>query len=1343
MPVHTLKGFPLSLQQARLYTLEEDIQTYRVLGRVLLEGVLDPEILQQAFKRIIAQYSILRTRFYCPPGMDVPMQIVSSQVEMLYEEFDLSQLDRKQQDTQLDAHFVEMRSRPFDLEHGPLLHVTLARTGALAHQLFLCLPGLCADAVTLRLLLRELGQTYETHLRGEDSTTEQVLQYTEVSAWQNDLLEEEDAVEPLAYWSQIDLSKLHTQPLPFLPGRTIQSESEVQKAEKLAAQGFTFGLTEEIMRQLQQFSQHNACSYESVLLTIWQIALSRLTGEPDLLIGVTCDGRMYEELETIPGHCARVVPLATYCRSDRTFSQNVVAMRAILEQAREQQLYFSWRRQEALEGIDTRYFPLAFEYVEQTETWKTETISYCYLEEYSHLECAGLKLRVVQASGTYQLELQYDPTCFSARQIERLADTVLMLLESALARLADPVDRLELVNRVERQRLLQHWIGPHDDFAFQPLTWLFEEIARLTPSATAVISDGESLTYGELNQQANRLARWLQKRGVGPDVLVGLYVERGIDMLLGLLGILKAGGAYVPLDPSLPSARLKQQLTQIESSVLLTQQSLLGQLPAYTGCLFCLDCASELLTEEMNTNLATTIEPEHLAYVIYTSGSTGLPKGVAIRQQGISNYVQDMCQRLNSDKGLHFATVSTLAADLGNTTIFCSLATGGCLHILPYTVVTSSEAFASYIDEHPIDVLKIVPSHFSALLTGGQGQRILPRKYLILGGEALSWELIERLRITGCTCKVWNHYGPTEATIGVLVNELSTLERGREETTSVSLGRPIANMRFLIVDQFHMPVPVGIPGELWLSGAGLAAGYLGNPELTDQQFPLYSCESTPQRFYRTGDRVRYTEQGQLEFLGRLDRQIKIRGYRIEPGDIEAVFKQHVAVRESMVLLQEDTPGEQKLAAYVLIAREYTQTMPDLAEFRRFLSEKLPVYMHPTVIVPLAEWPLTANGKIDYQRLKTLKPHSPKKSVVAPRDQVEFKLMHIWENLLHVWPVSITDNFFELGGHSILAVALIAQIQRAFGHDLPVTTLFQYPTIEKLATVLRHYTDTNTWQTIVPIQTNGSRPPLFCVHPSGGTAFCYYTLARCLGPDQPVYGIQAPDPTVWEQNSFSVVELATQYIAALRQAQAQGPYFLGGWSAGGVIAFEMACQLRRQGERVALLALFDSSAPLGQREPLAPPDLRDPELARSILEELQLAPSPLALNTLQEDERLPYVLEQAKIQQRVPQDISLAHLRYFAHMQKKLLHALRSYTPAVYPGRITLFRTPTSAALESQHVSAPAEVGANNALDRWAEFSISELELHIVPGEHATLMNEPDVIALADILSRILTQMTVE
>jgi thioesterase domain-containing protein/acyl carrier protein len=418
-------------------------------------------------------------------------------------------------------------------------------------------------------------------------------------------------------------------------------------------------------------------------------------------------------------------------------------------------------------------------------------------------------------------------------------------------------------------------------------------------------------------------------------------------------------------------------------------------------------------------------------------------------------------------------------------------------------------------------------------------------------------------------------------------------------------------------------------------------------------------------------------------------------------------------------------------------------MPDQAELRRFLSEKLPVYMHPSVIVPLAEWPLTANGKIDYQQLKTLKQQHQEKAILAPRDQVEFKLARIWENILHVWPVSITDNFFELGGHSILAVALIAQIQSTFGHDLPVTTLFQNPTIEKLATVLRHYTDTDQWQTIVPIQTGGSRSPLFCVHPSGGTAFCYSNLARCLGPDQPVYGIQAPDPTAWGQSTFSVVELASRYITALRQTQSQGPYFLGGWSAGGVIAFEMACQLHRQGEKVALLALFDSSAPASPATPLTLPDLRDPALARSIIEELQLASSAQALDDLPEEERLAYVLEQAKIQQRVPQDIDIVQLRRFTHMQKKLLYSLRSYTPAVYTGRITLFRTQASVEIESKRVPSQDEMVANKPVDPWAKLSTNELELHIVPGEHATLMNEPDVSALASILSRYLTRTTVE
>ncbi|HEU5230387.1 MAG TPA: amino acid adenylation domain-containing protein, partial [Ktedonobacteraceae bacterium] len=1171
MSTSALKGFPLSLQQAHLYTARGDIQAHRVLCCVLLEGKVSDNALQKALENIISQHSILRTSFYAPPGMDMPMQVVSPVAKMVYEEEDLSKLTGEQQAARLAALFSDLKERPFAMEGGPFIYVVLASTGPQTAQLLLCLHALCADVVTLRLILSELSQEYEAVLHRKTFTDEQLLQYTDFSAWQDDLLQEKDVAASLAYWGQTDLTRRYTQPLPFHYGLPSVAERAMQAAEACNARQRKLALSDENTQRLQQFSLQSTVSIEAILLTIWQIALSRLTNEPDLLLGVSCNGRDYEELEVLPGCCTRAVPVATYLNDDRTFTQAVIAISALLEQAREQQMYFSWHQHEPAADPSTCFFPLAFEYMFWPQSWKMDTISVSLLEEYSYLERFTLKFSIAQVGHLCQLELHYDATYFTDEQMERLGDTVLALLRSALLRPSEPVGHLDLLSETEQQRLLECWHGPREAFIYQPLTRLFEEQVRLVPSAPAVVCSGQTLTYEQLNKRTNRLAHWLRKRGIGPNVPVGLYVERGIDMLIGLLGIMKAGGAYVPLDPALPTARLEQQLTSITLPILLTQEALTKHLPALSLEMLCLDRTVELLEEE---NLEITIEPEHLAYIIYTSGSTGSPKGVAIRQQSVSNYVQDMCQRVAPSSRLHFATVSTLAADLGNTAIFCSLASGGCLHILPYEVVTSGEAMARYADQYPIDVLKIVPSHLSALLASGQGRRILPHKYLILGGELLSWSLVEQIQSTGCSCEIVNHYGPTETTIGVLVNELGKRVNSKQDCASVPLGVPIAHTCFIIVDQNHALVPVDVTGELWIGGMGLAAGYAGNSELTSRYFLSYPLRPEPVRFYKTGDRVRYTSQGQIEFLGRIDRQIKLRGYRIEPGDIEAALQGHPLVRESIVLPVENTAGEPRLVAYALIARNHARDMPGGIELRRFLSEKLPAYMLPEVVIPVLEWPLTANGKVDYQQLKLLEQQPPEKTILAPRDHWEFELARIWENLLHIWPISVSDNFFDLGGHSILAVALIAQIQRVFDHDLPVTTLFQHPTLEGLASVLRNGAVAERWQTIVPIQTGGSKPPLFCIHPAGGTAFCYYNLDRSLGPDQQVYGIQTLEPECWELTTFTVADLATRYVAALREIQKQGPYMLSGWSAGGVIAFEMACQLLQQNEKVSLLALFD-------------------------------------------------------------------------------------------------------------------------------------------------------------------------
>ncbi|HET8846143.1 MAG TPA: amino acid adenylation domain-containing protein, partial [Ktedonobacteraceae bacterium] len=623
-------------------------------------------------------------------------------------------------------------------------------------------------------------------------------------------------------------------------------------------------------------------------------------------------------------------------------------------------------------------------------------------------------------------------------QVQRLARALLEILSAAVEQPQRVLSGWPLLARREQEELLQYFQGtPSADT--RSLLSCFEDHAAIHPQQPALRYGGAYLSYQHLNARANQLAHWLRRCGVGADVLVALYMERGMEMLVGLLGVLKAGGAYVPLDPSWPPQRLQVVLGELAPSVVLTQRNVSKQVPEGSWQTGLLDEWSWLEGEDQS-NLAEIAGEQSLAYVLYTSGSTGTPRGVEVRRESLQHYVAAMREALRTRPGWQYALVSTLAADLGNTVIYSALTGGGCLHIVPYETATQAEVLAEYMQRSRIDVLKIVPSHLRAvLLQGPQQEDTFPRRHLILGGEALNWDLLESVRETGTQCMLWNHYGPTETTVGVLLQPLGRASELKREMRGVSLGKPIGGNSVYIVDEWQQIVPVGVAGELYIAGKGLARGYLGKAGETADRFvpDPYSGEAGG-RVYRTGDLARYGEAGQIEFLGRKDRQIKMRGYRVEPGEIEAALQKHEQVREAIVQLR----GE-RIVGYVL----GQQSLPEGRELREWLRAYVPEYMIPAAIVRLLAWPLTTNGKIDLQGFP--EPEKEARVVVAARTSIEELLIQIWREVLRVQTIGIYDNFFHLDGHSLLATQVISRVRSTFNVNISIHCFFEHPTIAGL------------------------------------------------------------------------------------------------------------------------------------------------------------------------------------------------------------------------------------------------------------------------------------------------------
>ena len=695
---------------------------------------------------------------------------------------------------------------------------------------------------------------------------------------------------------------------------------------------------------------------------------------------------------------------------------------------------------------------------------------------------------------------------------------------------------------------------------------LLENWAGQSPESIAVEFQGQSLTYAQLDARSNQLARVLRHRGVLAEQLVGVCLERSLEMVVALLGILKAGGAYVPLDPAYPSERIKYVLDDAHVTLLLTHEPMVASLPATAAEVICLEPEWRAFQDEDSGPIATEVKPENLAYVIYTSGSTGRPKGVQLEHRSVVNFLCSMRREPGMTADDVLVAVTTLSFDIAGLELYLPLLVGGRLVIAAREATFDGRVLMRLLEGSGATIMQATPTTWRVLLESGWGGN--PKLKVLVGGEALSADLARQLA-TRCG-SVWNMYGPTETTIWSSVYQV----QGKNEKL-VPIGKPIANTTFYILDGDRHPVVEGAEGELYIGGEGLARGYFERDELTAQKFVSDPFSAWPgARMYRTGDLARYRPDGNVEFLGRIDHQVKIRGFRIELGEIEAVLEQHPGVHQAVVIARENTSGDKRLVAYFVPETPATLAT---AELRSHVTKKLPDYMTPTAFVQMAKLPLTPNGKVDRKALPapTVNDFETQLEYVAPRDATERKLVQLWEEVLGVSPLSVTANFFELGGRSMLAARLFTRILRTFGKELPLSTLFRSPTVEQLAQQLRPSGQAAEYPTLVPIQENGVKPPFFCVHGGAGSSLFMHQLSRELGDDQPFYGIEPEGLDGKRFQRLTVQQMAAHYLAEIRKVQPDGPYHIGGYCFGGLVAFEMAQQLLLHGEQPALVALFSA------------------------------------------------------------------------------------------------------------------------------------------------------------------------
>jgi amino acid adenylation domain-containing protein len=1142
----------LSISQQRLWTLERlypHNPVHNVSRGWRLAGSLDVEKFERVWQEVVQQHEILRTEFHTVDGVPQPRVLDSFPTAVRLVE--LPGNSSKEGEVELLQAVREEAGRPFDLSKGPLLRAFLWPVAASEYVFLLVAHRILCDESSLEILLHQVGLHYRTGEIREAGTA----QYSDFVRSQDSFSEEQ-----VAYW----IRRLTGSPpsLDLPSDRPRPSESRFQGAAQ------AFSIKNPLLEQIRSLSKEHGATMFGTLLAVFNVLLSRYGRQDDLILGAI-SGRGDRGLEGLVGPVENLIPLRTDLSGEPTFSELLARVRNVVEEAfaREHVRFEILLDRLPLELDLSRHplFQVSFCLREASDTaaWGSG-ISVIPFEFDNGTERFDLSLDLTRTSDSIEGRLSFNTELFEAETIRRMSEHFCTLLAGAAANPSCRIFDFSLLSESERHKVLVEFNATATEYRRDLcIQDFFEEQVERTPDAVAAVCDRKSLTYRELNQRANQVAHHLRKEGVGPEVLVGICMDRSIEMMVGVMGILKAGGAYVPLDPAYPTQRIAVILEDAEAPLVLTQRKLAKALPDSTSRLIHLDDDWYKIASANATNPVRNVNPNNLAYVLFTSGSTGRPKGVALEHRSASMFIQWARDVYLPGEiaGTLFST--SLCFDLSVFEMFVPLSMGGKVIIAQNAVALPKHSAA-----REVTLINTVPSAIAELI---RLDGVPPSVQVVnLAGEALPTSLAQQIYARTGIQKLYNLYGPTEDTT---YSTFTLVPRGGE----VTIGRPLANTQAYILDDKGQPLPIGIPGELHLAGEGLARGYFGRPDLTKDRFvPNPFSEHSDARTYRTGDLARFLRDGNIQYMGRIDNQVKVRGFRIELGEIEAAVARHPKVQAAVVVAREDSAGEKRLVAYFVPSDE-SVSGPILKDL---VKQHLPEYMVPSAFVALKGLPLSPNGKIDRRRLPAPEwTTAADRDLVPPRDELEVMLLDIWRAVLGIQNFGVRDNFFDLGGHSLMAARVLAEVEKRTGKELPLFSLIRGATIESLARLLEQQSKVERDPVVMEIQPGvGRLLPFFAIVPPGEESLGYAMLARHMGPEQRVYKIQGDAPVTGGKRPYSNQEmraLTDEYVAAMKSVQPRGPYCLGGLCDGTHIAEQIVLKLEAQGDEVGLFAIFDT------------------------------------------------------------------------------------------------------------------------------------------------------------------------
>jgi amino acid adenylation domain-containing protein len=1322
----SFETLPLSFAQQRLWfltQLEPDNPAYNIPQALRFQGPLDLNALRQAISAIVERHEVLRTTFKLVKGE--PVQIISKAHNVQVVFLDLGSLPAELREAETMPLRTAESLQPFNLTRDFPIRATLLRLGPDDHLLLLTLHHIVSDGWSMGVFTRELSVIYEALVTGQQHELPELpIQYADFAEWQREWLQGEVLLEQLRYWKESLAGAPAVLDLPTdRPRPVIQS---------FRGSHLKFSLSQRLSESVVALGRREGATLFMTLLTAFKILLLRYTSQEDIVVGTPIAGRNQIETEGLIGLFVNTLVLRTELAGELTFLK---ALQRVKETAlgaySHQDLPFERLVEELNPARDvshTALFQILFILQNAPrESFDLSSLTVTRLPAASQTAKFDLTLQMSEDAGRLTCWFEYNTDLFDESTVVRMGRHFEVLLEGIVANPDCRLIELPLLTDAEH-RQLSEWNENAAGLEFQRcLHEVFEEQAAATPDRMAVFSNERELSFAALNGRANQLAHFLRSYGVGPEVRVAVCLERSAEMIVSVLGILKAGGAFVPIDPGYPADRVAFLLEDSRAPVLLTEQHLLASLPATDATRICIDSDWEKIAHGSTENPRPSVTADNAAYVIYTSGSTGKPKGSVSPHSASLNRFEWMWRAFPFENGEVCCQKTSLSFVDSIWEIFGPLLKGVPIVIVPDNEVKDPQLLIRALSDHQVTRLVLVPSLLRVLLDQpGELQHMLASlKYWICSGEILPVDLAQAFKVRLPESLLLNLYGSSELAADVTFHEV----REPETVNTIPIGRPIANTSAYLLDPHLQPVPIGVHGELYISGAGLARCYLDHHELTAEKFlPNPFGAETGERMFRTGDVARLRSNGAIEYLGRKDFQVKIRGQRVELGEIENSLRTHRDVKLAVVSLIELTKDNRGLVGYIVRNDSMSGNNAKLVgELRDFLRRTLPEYMVPVRFVFLDTLPLTPSGKVDRRALPLPAEDRISEIIrVAPGDELERRLVHIWERLLGVSQVSVTDNFFDLGGHSLLAVKLVADIAEEFGQRIPLVGLFQSATIESLATILRQGVKAIFWPTVVEIQPGAASLPLFCVSTPNVNALGYRSLARYLGPERPVYGLQAqfPEDLQGEHSHAAVDELAGDYLEAMREIQPHGPYQLIGFCRGAQIAHEMARRLQQAGQPVALLGVLDTW-------------VLENTYNKLLFVEYYYRRFNRLMRSWFKNRAKTIATVRKQLPQAAPESGRATESASFIikpnNGTTQLKNPLREvyfpgedFVPRIYPGKITVFRVRR----QPLNRIPDARLG-------WGKLASGDVDVRVIPGTHNTVLSEPHVQGLAEELKKVL------